>query len=576
MISCLVDLLANAADEAAVKAFLEMQNNCGETALHQAVHAAKNKEACIDQLMDVDSELACIPREDGASPLYLAISVGELEIARHLYGKSRGKLSYSGPDGRNVLHAAVSLGQQALPMVLEWLKQAKKKSSCSSSATAADTLLSQLTSERDKRTGSSPLRLAASQGGWNSAVLVSTRFGRRLWQPLSPTSVAGEKMMMLLVDANVSTVYQPDKLEAGLYPIHVAASAGSWRTVSALLKRCPDCATLRDAQGRTFLHAAADKGRWFVVHDVCDDPGLSWILNVQDNNGDTALHLAVRAERVAVCSRLIRNDHVRLDVLNNKGARPIDLTWSKMPSNIYYAWDPCTRIRKLLLQTGAPYGELRADLLYENVRPKGDDESKVSENLTNAAQVLGIVSVLVTTVTFASAFTLPGGYRSDGGGDNAGGVAGTPVLAGSYAFDAFILSVVLAFICSFTATVVLVFAGVPAGNLSSRFSSINIAYSMMNSGRSLMAAFALGIYVVLFPVARTLPILVPIIIAATMPMGISDGILDSMAPSLIVARSQKRSKLEALLGSILYVLEHYWSFLLIFGVPAVRKWARLR
>lgn len=236
--------------------------------------------------------------------------------------------------------------------------------------------------------------------------------------------------------------------------------------------------------------------------------------------------------------------------------------------------DPCTRIRKLLLQTGAPYGELRADLLYENVRPKGDDESKVSENLTNAAQVLGIVSVLVTTVTFASAFTLPGGYRSDGGG---GGVAGTPVLAGSYAFDAFILSVVLAFICSFTATVVLVFAGVPAGNLSSRFSSINIAYSMMmNSGRSLMAAFALGIYVVLFPVARTLPILVPIIIAATMPMGISDGILDSMAPSLILARSQKRSKLEALFGSILYVLEHYWSFLLIFGVPAVRKWARLR
>lgn len=241
--------------------------------------------------------------------------------------------------------------------------------------------------------------------------------------------------------------------------------------------------------------------------------------------------------------------------------------------------DPCTRIRKSLLQVGAPYGELRADLLYENVRPKGDDENKVSENLTNAAQVLGIVSVLVTTVTFASAFTLPGGYRS--AGDDAGGVAGTPVLAGSYAFDAFILSDVLAFSCSFMATVVLVFAGVPAGNLSSRFKSINFAYSMMmNSGRSLMAAFALGLYVVLLPVARTLPILVPIIIAATiyalMPMGISDGILESTAPTFIVARSQKRSNWEIVFGWFVYALEHFWSFIVIFGVPAVRKWARLR
>lgn len=49
---------------------------------------------------------------------------------------------------------------------------------------------------------------------------------------------------------------------------------------------------------------------------------------------------------------------------------------------------------------------------------------------------------------------------------------------------------------------------------------------------------ALGLYVVLLPVGRTLPILIPIIIAATMPNGISEGILDSMEPSYIVSRSQ--------------------------------------
>ncbi|XP_039833318.1 uncharacterized protein LOC120694228 [Panicum virgatum] len=124
MISCLVGLLimANAADEIEKKSFLEAQNKCGETALHHAVRRAcmmqskrdashrSNSVDCIDKLMTMDPWLACIPDddEDGASPLYLAISLGEMEIAQRLSDKSKGKLSYSGPGGRNVLHAAVS------------------------------------------------------------------------------------------------------------------------------------------------------------------------------------------------------------------------------------------------------------------------------------------------------------------------------------------------------------------------------------------------------------------------------------------------------------------------------------
>jgi hypothetical protein len=114
MVSCLLEL---AGTDDAKKALVRMQNNCGETALHQAIRAANNSnEACIDRLMSVDPELACIPRDDDAeegacSPLYLAISLGELEMAQHLFQRTGGNLSYSGPDGRNVLHAAVSRGQ---------------------------------------------------------------------------------------------------------------------------------------------------------------------------------------------------------------------------------------------------------------------------------------------------------------------------------------------------------------------------------------------------------------------------------------------------------------------------------
>jgi ankyrin repeat protein len=109
MISCIMALAA-AGDETTVTEFLRMRNKCGETALHQAVRAGC--KASMDKLMSVDPELAAFPSEadegNTTSPLYLAISLGKEDIAEHLIQKTNGKLSCSGPDGRNVLHAAVT------------------------------------------------------------------------------------------------------------------------------------------------------------------------------------------------------------------------------------------------------------------------------------------------------------------------------------------------------------------------------------------------------------------------------------------------------------------------------------
>ncbi|CAD6338122.1 unnamed protein product [Miscanthus lutarioriparius] len=484
MISCLVDLIANDTtdDEAGApvkKAFLRMQNECGETALHQAIRAAadnKLKVACIDQLMDVDSELACIPfphqEEDaGASPLYLAISLGEVEIARHLYSKTKGgKLSYSGPHGRNVLHAAVHRGQ-ALPMILEWLIKDMKPKEDSSTVS----LVSRLTSERDKKQkGSTPLHLAASLSGWPGAGFLCTRFPQ-VW----PTA---ESVATLLLDANISMAYQAD--DEGSYPIHVAAWSNSI-VIVILLGRCPDCATLRDGKGRTFLHVAAEEGCHDVVRYVCGKMPQrfsSMILNAQDNNGDTALHGAVRYGNLAVFNCLLRN-----------------------PRN------PRSVVRLSLLFAGAPHGGGRPELFCEQHITKGD-EDKESQKHTDATQVMSIVAVLIATVTFASAFTLPGGYRSVGD-SSSNNHAGTPVLAGSYVFDAFILADTLAFVCSTLATFSLVYAGVPAMAISIRNYYFNISAVLLQSaGRSFVAAFALALYPVLAPVDHTIAVTVCVII----------------------------------------------------------------
>ncbi len=238
----------------------------------------------------------------------------------------------------------------------------------------------------------------------------------------------------------------------------------------------------------------------------------------------------------------------------------------------YCVQDKSLRIRKLLWILRAPFGESRGDL-FEHTRIMDEskrDMEKMSENVTAAAQVLALFSVLITTVTFASAFTLPGGYRSAG---DDGGATGTPVLArhGSYAFDAFILADALAFVFSFVATAKLLYAGVPAFNLESRFHSIDCAYSlMMNCGRCLVAALALGLYVVLLPpVGRTIAIeigVVMIMLAIAAFTKDSEGCVDPISISVSVMRrnSRKLSSRDVLL-SILYLLERFWSFVLILG-----------
>jgi ankyrin repeat protein len=133
---------------------------------------------------------------------------------------------------------------------------------------------------------------------------------------------------------NESTAYQPDS--KGSYPIHVAASAGSLGGVRRLLQECPDCATLRDGQGRTFLHVAAEDYKYRVVKYACRIADVSSILNAQDNDGDTALHKAVRAGNLAVFNCLFRNRQVRLDVPNKEALTPLDLSWGMLPPGISY------------------------------------------------------------------------------------------------------------------------------------------------------------------------------------------------------------------------------------------------
>jgi ankyrin repeat protein len=86
-----------------VKCVLRKQNMCGETALHDAILGMSDD--IVTLLLMEDPQLARFPSE-GMSPLYLAVVLQDYLMATILHEKDN-QLSYSGPDGQNVLHVSV-------------------------------------------------------------------------------------------------------------------------------------------------------------------------------------------------------------------------------------------------------------------------------------------------------------------------------------------------------------------------------------------------------------------------------------------------------------------------------------
>jgi hypothetical protein len=155
-------------------------------------------------------------------------------------------------------------------------------------------------------------------------------------------------------------------------------------------------------------------------------------------------------------------------------------------------------IHKLLRDAGAQTGTYRCDLFSKQDIPKLDQKEEV-QKISTYTQLVGIGSVLIATVAFAAAFTLPGGYRGD---DHKNG--GTPTLVGHSAFHVFIIADTLAFILSALSITLLTYAGIAKMGIRGRMISfLSAAILMTSSARSLSAAFVFGLYVVLAPVART-------------------------------------------------------------------------
>ncbi|PHT48915.1 hypothetical protein CQW23_13123 [Capsicum baccatum] len=92
--------------------------------------------------------------------------------------------------------------------------------------------------------------------------------------------------------------------------LHVAAHYGHCHFVAEVLKISPALLCHRNKKNETALHIAANEGHIEVVHSLLsiDEHHKEKLMRMTDDNGDTALHKAVRSRHQDVARLLVKED----------------------------------------------------------------------------------------------------------------------------------------------------------------------------------------------------------------------------------------------------------------------------
>lgn len=126
----------------------------------------------------------------------------------------------------------------------------------------------------------------------------------------------------------------------GFFPIHMAVSEGHVRIIKEFLKHCPDSVELLNNQCQNILHVAAKTGRSKVVNYLLELDEEKRMMNEQDVDGNTPLHLATKHRHSMVVNILTWNENVKLATMNNDGFTALD-TAEALKDNAYILRKVC-------------------------------------------------------------------------------------------------------------------------------------------------------------------------------------------------------------------------------------------
>ncbi|KAK7833514.1 ankyrin repeat-containing protein itn1 [Quercus suber] len=378
---------------------LRAKNVEQDTALHLAVKHGHYDIVVL--LITEDPKLTLITNNAGESPLFLAVDRGFFEIALRILEIQ--ECSDEGRKSMNVLHAAVMCVE-----ISEYI---------------SSTILPRhfVRKMLDK---------------FPNAIMKADDFG---WTPLHYAAYFGrlEVVKLFLENDNTSLAYERDK--QGMSALHISAKRGHCDVMSAIIKKFPYTCELLDNRGRTALHLAAESGSTNAVKILLSSLAFQDLINEQENDeGNTAMHLAAIKSRYKVLELLAGDERVEKGTTNKEGKTII----SSMPE----WWN---RSRVLLSMKQEFERQTTEKQIAEN---EGHEQFQESQRIapgkvqggTGAANdadfkernnYIVLVTILITTVTFAAAFQVPGGYDDKG----------KPILLNNQQFKYFLICDSLAF-----------------------------------------------------------------------------------------------------------------------------------
>ncbi|KAE9454976.1 hypothetical protein C3L33_13122, partial [Rhododendron williamsianum] len=267
-----------------------------------------------------------------------------------------------------------------------------------------------------------------------------------------------------------------------------ASSRGCMSICEKILRVCPESIEARNDKGQHALHLA-NHWIWQTRRQFGKIPPQMWeLVNVGDDEGNTPLHLAVKEDHYPKAILFTSSVSIDLGAVNKEGLTALDLC----------------EVFDHLRRHGASRGRNPNQHKVPIRGPFGAMHSR-DEDMKPFINTIALIAALIATLTFAAAFTMPGGY--DSSPDNLVGVA---TLANKAALKVFVLSDTLAMCCSILSLFLL---------LRAMHVDRNVTFSLTNTSTTLLGialnatlvAFISGIFAVIAPKALWVAIVVCII-----------------------------------------------------------------
>ncbi|XP_078150834.1 protein ACCELERATED CELL DEATH 6-like [Carex rostrata] len=422
-----------------------------ENALH---HAMRNGfENLALQLLEIEPRLSEQVNNTGESPMYMAARRGYSRVIERLVQIPSSAVF--GPDNESAMHAAVRFDH---PDIVKQLLEGR----------------SQLAYREDKHR-INPMHRAVLENK-----LMSVK-------------------IFLEYDPNLAYIeYEPTRNT----PFNTAVEHGYLPIAKEIMSTCPDSVYTPDEKGDSALHNAIFFKKPHSIDNILRTPQLHRFINQTNNNGDLPLHRAADECDPKLLRSLLTHAGQDYTAINVKNKHAVDIVNGKKNLWKTLKWNESFTLLSNVIPSGWNY------VIRDNTKMKIQMQAreKVQSLTRKYTSNTSLVAALLATITFAAAFTLPGGFSSDSSN------AGQPLFARKAAFQVFLISDTIAMCSSLAVAFLCILA---------TWEDLDFLLNYRKTTRALMwcaygataIAFGTGLFTVIAP--KNLWLAIPILVLCT-------------------------------------------------------------